>query len=83
MKVRLIVFSGMVTGLIGMMVGLAATKIGQPDFNRLKYSSDLYSNIYKNFIWIGAGVGVSIGVAQECLRELKQERDEEEENINK
>jgi len=78
MRIRLIVFSGLVTGLIGMMVGLAATKIGQPDFNRLKYPTDVYSKIYKNFMWIGAGVGATVGIAQECLRELKQERDEEE-----
>jgi len=76
MKMRLIVFSGLVTGLAGMMIGLAATKIGQPDFNTLKYPTQ--SNIYQNFIWFGAALGVTTGIAQECLRELKQERDHDQ-----
>ncbi len=78
MKMRLIIFSGLVTGLIGMAIGVAATKIGQPDFNTLTYSSKSYSDMYKNYIWFGAALGATAGIAQECVRELKQERDREE-----
>lgn len=74
MNSRLIIFSGIMTALVGAVIGLAATKIGSPNFNQLKYEGQYYQDLYKNYALIGAGLGFAIGVGQECIRELKAER---------
>jgi hypothetical protein len=33
MNIKLIIFSGIMTALVGAVIGLAATKIGQRNFN--------------------------------------------------
>ena len=78
MNMRLVLFSGIVSSLAGMVIGVAATKIGQRDFNSMQYPSESYVIMYSRFIWYGAAIGASVGMAQECVRQLKQERDQEE-----
>jgi hypothetical protein len=80
MNFKLIVFSGIVTALIGSVVGLAATKLGQDDFHNLKYESPFYQNLQDKYVLVGAGLGFAIGIGQECVRELKNQRDKEVSN---
>lgn len=78
MNIRLIFFSGIVTALIGSVIGFGAAQLGQRDFNHLRYESQSYQNLYRNYAWIGAGLGFVTGVGQACVRELKAQRDREE-----
>jgi hypothetical protein len=78
MNIKLIIFSGIVTALIGSVVGLAVAHIGQKEFNQFKYESQVYEDLYQKYYgFIGAGLGFVIGVSQECVRELKEQRDKE------
>ncbi|WP_414582581.1 hypothetical protein [Scytonema sp. PCC 10023] len=74
MNIRLIIFSGIMTALIGAVIGLAATKMGQRNFNQLEYEGQYYQNLHKKYALIGACLGFTLGVGQECIRELKAER---------
>ncbi|AFY78860.1 hypothetical protein NIES593_16475 [Hydrococcus rivularis NIES-593] len=78
MNIKLVIFSGIITALLGSVLGLAAAHIGQKDFNQPRYESQFYSDLhYKYYGIIGAGLGFAIGVSQECVRELKAKRDKE------
>lgn len=81
MNIRLIIFSGVITALLGSVLGLAMAKVGQKDFNQLRYQSQVYQDLYNEYyIFIGAGLGFTIGAGQECVRELKNKQDKEIEN---
>jgi hypothetical protein len=78
MNSKLILFSGIITALLGSVFGLAAAHLGQPDFDRLKYESQVYEDLHNRYYaLIGAGLGFSVGVSQECVRQLKAQRDKE------
>jgi hypothetical protein len=77
MNVKLIIFSGIVTAALGFIMGLAIAQIGQKDFNRLHYESQFYDDLNDSYGLIGAGLGFAIGTSQECVRELKKQRDRE------
>jgi hypothetical protein len=78
MNVKLILFSGIITALLGSIFGLTVAHIGQKDFHKPKYESQFYSNLYyKYYGLIGTGLDFAIGVGQECVRELKTQRDKE------
>ncbi|ACK64590.1 conserved hypothetical protein [Rippkaea orientalis PCC 8801] len=65
MNIRVIIFSAIMTALIGAMIGLALTKISQREQRR-------------NILIIGgASVGFVIGAFQASIREQKRIRDEE------
>jgi hypothetical protein len=74
MNIRLIIFSGVITALIGAVLGLAAARIGQRDFNQLKYQGQYYQDLHNKYALIGASLGLAIGIGQECVRELKAQR---------
>ena len=78
MNLRMIVFSGVVTALIGSMIGLAAARIGQRDFNQLRFESKVYQDLQGKYALIGAGLGLAVGIGQEGVRVLKAQRKEEE-----
>jgi hypothetical protein len=80
MNIKLILFSGLITAMLGSVFGLAAAHLGQPDFNRLKYESQVYKDLHhKYYGLIGAGLGFTVGFSQECVRQLKAQRDKESE----
>jgi hypothetical protein len=72
----MIVFSGVVTALIGSMIGLAA-RIGQRDFNQLRFESKAYQDLHGKYALVGAGLGLAVGIGQEYVRELKAQCKEE------
>lgn len=76
MNFRLVLFSGIVTALIGAMIGLAATQLGQRNFNQMRFRSEAYKALYGRYALIGAGVGFAVGVGQECVRELKAQQED-------
>jgi hypothetical protein len=68
MNLRLIIFSGIMAALIGAMMGLAVSRIAQRIERR------------QIFLITGASLGFAIGTFQECVRQQRNERDEEENN---
>ena len=76
MNIRLVLFSGIVTALVGSMLGLAAVQLGQHNFNQARFQSESYKNLYGKYALIGAGVGFAIGVGQQCVRELKTQQED-------
>ncbi len=60
------------TALIGAVLGIAASEM-----SRNKYESKFYIELHKYYAVVGAGLGFGVGVGQECIRELKKQRDKE------
>ncbi|KAF3886018.1 MULTISPECIES: hypothetical protein [Nostocales] len=77
MNIKLIIFSGLITAGIGSVIGLAAAQIGQSNFNELKFEGQYYKDLHNRYALIGASVGLVVGMAQECVREMKSQREEE------
>lgn len=77
MNIKLIIFSGVITAILGSVLGLAVAHVGQNDFNDLKYESQLYQDLNDYYPIVGAGLGLVVGISQECIRELKAQRDKD------
>ncbi len=74
MNAKLIAFSGIVTALLGAGIGfIIAYLLPSP------YTSPMYKDLAAKYALIGGVAGLLIGSSQEMVRELKQERDAEEE----
>jgi hypothetical protein len=69
--------SGIITAALGSVLGIAVAHVGQQDFNDLKYESKIYQDLNDYYALIGAGLGLIVGSSQECIRELKAQRDKE------
>ncbi|XWK89962.1 MAG: hypothetical protein U7127_07785 [Phormidium sp.] len=74
MNFKLIVFSSLITALIGATIGFAACEVFGP-----KFSSKIYRDIHRKYALVGGVGGLIIGGCQESIRQLKKQRDEEEE----
>lgn len=74
MNAKLIAFSGVITACVGTGIGFAAAELFP-----CPYTSQLYQDLGKKYAIAGAVAGLLIGSSQEMIRELKQERDAEEE----
>lgn len=79
MNIRLIIFSGIITGIIGGVIALAISHLGQPEFNQLKYQSQVYRDIQRRSFVIGLVFGVAVGMGQECVRQANHQKNQ---NIN-
>lgn len=73
MNAKLIAFSGIVTAFLGAGIGfIIAILLPSP------YTSPMYKDLAQKYAIIGGVAGLLIGSSQEMVRELKQERDLEE-----
>jgi len=80
MNYRLIIFSGIITALIGGVVGLGVSHLGQPSFTQDRYQTAFYERLYNSYFWIGSGVGLLVGMGQECVRQSQKERQKQLDN---
>jgi len=82
MNFKLVFASGIISSLIGAMIGYGVGQIALTrNISQIRsIHSTSYQNLYgRNFIWIGAGAFFVMGMGQECLRQLKQEQDQNHE----
>jgi len=75
MNFKLIAFSSLITALIGAVLGYAVGNVFQPKFN-----SKISQNLNRQYAVVGGIAGLVTGGCQEAIRQLKQQRDEEEVN---
>ena len=61
MNWRLVVFSSVVTAVLGGLTGITFSYLGQPDVGRFRYEGGLYHGLYRSYPLIGAGLGAAIG----------------------
>jgi hypothetical protein len=74
MNTRKIIFSGIVTGAVGTGLGLVMIYLAP-----CPYSGKPYQNLGRTYTLIGGIAGLLIGSSQETIRQLKKQRDQEEE----
>jgi hypothetical protein len=77
MNGKRILFSAIITAMIGFMVGLGLAKVGQPNETGLKYDRAVYRSWVRSYGLWGIGIGFVVGAGQEYLRQAKVERDRE------
>ena len=75
MNNKLVLLSAIITAIVGAIIGIAAAEMSNN-----KYQSRLYQDIPAKFALVGGVAGFIIGAGQESVRQLKAERDLEEEN---
>ncbi|MFB2933788.1 hypothetical protein ACE1B6_00765 [Aerosakkonemataceae cyanobacterium BLCC-F154] len=73
MNFKLIVFSSLLTAIIGATIGFAVGELFKP-----KFSSQIYQDIHRQYSVIGGVGGLVVGGCQEVIRQLKKQRDEED-----
>ena len=73
MNFKLIIFSGLVTASVGVVLGLATAEISRGELRQIKLSNTQFKQdlVYKHYGLIGASIGLIVGISQECVRELK------------
>lgn len=79
MNVKLIVFSGLVTASIGIVLGLATAEMSQGELRPIKLTNSQLKQTspHKHYALIGASIGFIVGMSQECVRELKYTQEQE------
>ncbi len=65
MNIRTVIFNGLMTALVGAMIGLAIVHISQRDLRR------------RPILITGAVLGFTLGSFQEAIRQQKRLRDQE------
>lgn len=74
MNAKLIAFSGIVTAFVGAGIGFISAQLFP-----CPYTSQIDKNLEQKYAIVGAVAVLLIGLSQEMIRELKQERDAQEE----
>jgi H+/Cl- antiporter ClcA len=77
MNKKRILFSAIVTAIIGFVIGLGVAKVGQPDETRLRYETATNRQLFRQYGFFGIGIGFFFGAGQEYLRQAKKQRDKE------
>lgn len=75
MNYRLILFSGIMTALLGGLFGWALSYIGQPDLNRTRFESEFYRDLYRRYPLIGAGAGFVTGCGFAVIGQTRRKED--------
>lgn len=73
MNLKLIIFSSLITAIIGATIGFAVGELFKP-----KFSSQIYQDVDRKYALVGGLSGLLIGGCQEVIRQMKKQRDEEE-----
>ena len=73
-------FSGLITALVGLVLGLATAEMSRGELRPIKLTSNqLKQNlVYKHYGLIGASIGLIVGISQECVRELNRIKEQEQ-----
>uniref|UniRef100_B8HPN5 Uncharacterized protein n=1 Tax=Cyanothece sp. (strain PCC 7425 / ATCC 29141) TaxID=395961 RepID=B8HPN5_CYAP4 len=77
MNIKLIIFSAVVTALVGAMLGVATSEIA-----RTRFQSAIYREPQPKYAIVGGITGLVVGAAQESIRQLKKKQDEEDQQAN-
>ena len=72
MNTKLVIFSGLMTALVGAVLAIAATEIDKSNYES-KFSKELEGYYFV----IGTAAGFTFGVGQEYMKELKKQRNKE------
>ncbi|ERN42550.1 hypothetical protein KR51_00008720 [Rubidibacter lacunae KORDI 51-2] len=73
MNSKRILFSGLMTALIGFFLLIFLYKVATPP-----YKSQVYQRLQRVYGIVGAAGGFVFGMSQEALRQMKKQQDEEE-----
>jgi hypothetical protein len=78
MNFRLVLFSGLVTALVGAGIGYGISRIERSPSQVNYKNPHHYQLIYgRYFAATGAGIGFFVGAGLQMVKELKEERDRE------
>lgn len=77
MNGKRILFSAIITGMIGFVAGVGIAKYGQANETSLKYDRVVYRNWVRSYGRAGFAIGFVVGAGQEYLRQAKKQRDKE------
>lgn len=73
MNYKRIIFSSLITAILGTGIGWV---IGRAIPN--PYTAEIYRDLGRKYAIVGGSFGLLMGFSQESLRQLKQQRDREE-----
>ena len=73
MNTRRIIFSSLVTAVIGAGLGVVMASLAPT-----QYKGVIYQNLDRKYAVIGTVAGLMFGASQEAIRQMKQQRDREE-----
>ncbi|MGI0483712.1 hypothetical protein ACN4EE_23400 [Geminocystis sp. CENA526] len=78
MNGKRILFSAIITGMIGFVAGVGIAKYGQLNETTLKFDRSVYRSWVRSYGRMGLAIGFVVGAGQEYLRQAKKQRDTEE-----
>jgi hypothetical protein len=69
-----LIFSGVITGFVGMGLGLILSRM----FPSPYHGWNFYTDLWREYMIAGAIGGFLLGLSQETIRQLKKERDRQD-----
>ncbi len=78
MNYKKIIFSGIITALLGAGIGWVISRaLPSP------YTAEIYRGLDRKYLVVGSTLGLIFGCSQETLRQLKQQSERDEANQKK